>query len=210
MRGVAAGALVLALGLSSGLLSGCDGTPSADPTTTAPAPTPTTTPLSSYSTPIEATVARALFCDRVSPTAIEHAIGGPPESTNSWVNGDRTPTGQTGREYGCTWSTAGSSGGGHASAWVFAPPITRARATTLAGTSPDPTCHRLSSPSLPPFGTPSTAYSCRLDSGATLFHLAGLFGDAWLTCEVRFAAGADNPADEFCGAILAAASSTVG
>ena len=193
MRGVAAGVLVLGLVA----LGGCDGTPSAHPTTTAP--TPTTTPLSAYSTPIEATVSRSLFCDRVSPTAIEHAIGGPPESSTSWVNVDKTPTGQIGREYGCAWGTAA----GHASAWVFAPPITRARATALAKLGPGMKCERSKSPL--EFGDPMSSYVCRLNTGKHITQLAGLFGDAWLTCQAPSEA-----VDEFCGAILAAASSTIG
>jgi hypothetical protein len=197
MRGVAAGLLVL--GLIA--LGGCEGTPAADPTT--PAPTPTTTPLSSYSTPIRATVSRSLFCDRVSPTAIEHAIGGPAEQSTKWVNGDPTPTGDKGREYGCSWSTAGSSGGGHASAWVFAPPITRARATALAKMGPGMKCERSNSPL--EFGDPGSSYVCRLNTGEQVTQLAGLFGDAWLTCQAP-----SDAADEFCGAILAAASSTIG
>jgi hypothetical protein len=209
MRSVGVSAVVIALALALAAVSGCEGGPAASPTgsPTSPAPSPTTTPLSSYPTPIEVTVSRSLFCDRVSPTAIEHAIGGPPESTSKWVNGEPTPTGDKGHEYGCSWST---TDGGHASAWVFAPPITRARAKTLTKARPELKCQRLDSPGLPPFGNPSAAYSCRLNSGATLFRLAGLFGDAWLTCEVRFGSGAANPADEFCGAVLAAASSPVG
>jgi hypothetical protein len=201
MRALVATVLVL---LASSL-SGCEGTPKAAPTTTT-APSPSTTPLSTYPSPSDITVSRSLFCDRVSPTAIEHAIGGPAEESDEWVNGDPTPTGDKGREYGCSWGTAA---GGHAAAWVFAPPITRARATALSRSAPDLKCRRLTSPDLPPFGDPSAAYSCGLNSGATLFRLAGLFGDAWLTCEVRFEAGAENPSDELCGAVLAAASSTV-
>jgi hypothetical protein len=207
MRGVAAGLLVLGLVV----LGGCEGTPAADPTTPA-APTPTTTPLSAYSTPIRATVSRSLFCDRVSPTAIEHAIGGPADASKSWVNGDVVPrAGQPGHEYGCSWQTASNStGGGYASAWVYAPPITRARAVTLARTPPGSKCRHLTPQDAPPFGEPSTAYSCPDGTGAARFVLAGLFGDAWLSCEIRVPQGEDNPADEFCGAILAAASSAIG
>lgn len=194
MRGFAASLLVLGLVA----LGGCDDTPSADPTTAAP--TPTTTPLSSYATPIEATVSRSLFCDRVSPTAIEHAIGGPAEESHTWVNGDATPTGDKGHEYGCSWST---SDGGHASAWVFAPPITHARATALVKEQPGGTCER--SKSSLPFGDPMSSYACGSGTGDQTTQLAGLFGDAWLTCEAPSEA-----VDEFCGAILAAASSTVG
>lgn len=197
MRGVAAGLLVLGLAA----LGGCKGTPAADPTT--PAPTPTTTPLSAYSTPIEVTVSRSLFCDRVSPTAIEHAIGGPAEESKKWVNGDPTPTGDKGREYGCSWSTTSSSGGGQASAWVFAPPITRARAADLATMGPGTRCQRSKSPL--PFGDPMSSYACALSTGEQMTQLAGLFGDAWLTCQAP-----SDAVDEFCGAILAAASSAIG
>jgi hypothetical protein len=194
MRGVAAGLLVLGLVA----LGGCTGTPSADPTTAAP--TPTTTPLSAYHDLAGVTVSRSLFCDRVSPTAIEHAIGGPAEESKRWVNGDPLPSGDKGREYGCSWST---TAGGHASAWVFAPPVPRARAVTLAKMSPGEKCQRSRSPL--PFGDPMSAYTCGLNTGEQMTQLAGLFGDAWLTCQAP-----SGTVDEFCGAILAAASATVG
>ncbi len=189
-------ATVLVLLASS--LSGCEGTPKADPTTTPAAPTPTTTPLSTYASPADVTVSRSLFCDRVSPTAIEHAIGGPAEESRKWVNGEATPTGDQGREYGCSWTTAA---GGHAAAWVFAPPITRARAVTLAKSGPGMKCERSKSPL--PFGDPMSSYTCHLNTGEQMTQLAGLFGDAWLTCSAPSEA-----VDEFCGAVLAAASST--
>lgn len=204
MRALVATALLATLGTLP-MLTGCDGAPQAVPTTRAAAPTPTNTPLSAYASLSDITVSRSLFCDRVSPTAIEHAIGGPPASSDSWVNGDRTPTGQTGREYGCAWSAPT----GQASAWVFAPPITRARAKELAAMAPRPHCRRLPAAQVPPFGDPSAAYGCPTGARAKVVRLSGLFGDAWLTCEVRVDPTADDPADEFCGAILAAASTPV-
>lgn len=184
--------MVLAWGLS-----GCD---DAGPSAPRPSASPRPTPLSAYPTsgPTSGVaVARALFCDRVSPTAIEHAIGGPAADSKQWVNGDELPSGQVGHEYGCRWT---ATDGGSAAAWVFAPPITRARAQVLAKSAPGMKCKPMPGPETPPFGDPSSAYVCGLNTGTTHVRIAGLFGDAWLTCEAP-----RGTIEEFCGAVLGAA-----
>lgn len=132
-------------------------------------------------------VVRGPFCDRVSPTGVEHALGGVPADSESWENGDRErlPDGTRDRvqEYGCRWTAADGS---QASAWVFAPPVPPALARTLTrdvvrdayGATCRPTLEAAD------FGAPSATATCTLDSGNSLIERAGLFGDAWLTCTV--------------------------
>ena len=172
--------------------------PSSTPSAT---PTAEPTPLASYDTTAVA-VARAPFCDRVSPTGIEHVLGGTPEQHDAWVNGDAPPVGDVGHEYGCSWSQGTVS----ARAWVFAPPVTAEQARGYAGEEAGSTCRRLQDQ--PAFGAPGLAVSCALDSGDQLVRFAGLFGDAWLTCEVQ--AGKDDPglvdrAGTWCVTVLEAA-----
>ena len=80
-------------------------------------------------------------------------------------------------EYGCSWRAAD---GTVASAWVFAPPVTAARAAELAARGRPrgrlPAGHR----------RPGVRRS--VGRGATVaasiaFH--GLFGDAWLSCSLE-------------------------
>jgi hypothetical protein len=162
--------------LGSALLTGCTPAESPDP---APASTPVAqpTPLSAYDTESIA-VTRGPFCDRVSPTGIEAALGGAATQHDSWDNGDPPPVGDVGNEYGCAWSRKRTI----AQAWVFAPPVTPARARRLAAGEAEMKCAPLKGQ--PDFGTFGAPITCGLNTGARLVRFAGLFGDAWLTCEV--------------------------
>ena len=175
--------------------------PAGPPQTPAP-PSPTT--LASYDTRSVA-VARAPFCDRVSPTGIEHAVGAAPESHDEYGNGDRfrLPDGSRSisHEYGCSWT---APDGTTASAWVFAPPVTRGRADQLVAEAQAAGC-------LPAgrgdFGTPSVAVRCRAGDSVEA-SWRGLFGDAWLVCSVTTSEPAADLAarrDEWCVAVLEAA-----
>lgn len=161
------------------LLAAC--TPAAAPQP-APSATPTVTaeptPLAAYDTTGVA-VTRAPFCDRVSPTGIESALGGIAQQHDQWDDGDAAPVGDRGQEYGCSWSRRGTT----ARAWVFAPPVTAQQARGYVGEEIGGKCRRLQDQ--PTFGSPGLAMSCGLNAGGTLVRFAGLFGDAWLTCEVQ-------------------------
>jgi hypothetical protein len=170
------------------LLGACTGAPtpvsSRSSTPTAPL-TADPTPLAAYDTTAVA-VSRAPFCDRVSPTGIEHALGGIAKKHDQWEDGDQVPVGDRGHEYGCAWSRRGAT----AQAWVFAPPLTRAQARQDVGSAVGGSCQRL--PEQPSFGKPGVAVSC----GHGVVRFAGLFGDAWLTCELDLsAAGQLAPVD---------------
>ncbi|GAA1476370.1 hypothetical protein GCM10009623_08160 [Nocardioides aestuarii] len=172
---------------------GADG-PAAEPTT-----------LASYDV-AGVEVARAPFCERVSPTGIEHALGGPPASNETWDNGDRVrlPDGSRDRvqEYGCRWTAAD---GTTASAWVFVPPVDPRAARALAREEPAADCTRIEGDR---FGGPSVTWACPTEGG-TQERYAGRLGDAWLTCTLTAAGGRDTEADtrtsEWCVAVVEAA-----
>ena len=187
-------------------LAGC--TPAADGPVERPAPSQTTaaepTTLASYGTEGVA-VARAPFCDRVSPTGIEHALGDVAQTHDEHGNGDpiRLPDGSrsVAHEYGCTWRAAD---GTTARGWVFVPPVTPGWARQLVAQAGSGRCRVVESGR---FGTPSVATACGTDDGAEV-SWRGLFGDAWLVCSV---AGPDGRAalgrrlEDWCVSVLDAA-----
>lgn len=171
-----------------------DSAPASGPAT--PTATPTATPLAEPLTAVDTTtltVQRAPFCDRMATADLATALGGPVQHAASYQPGGRAAAGghgDVGDEYGCSWR----SGHRTAQAWVFAPPVTPGWARQLAGTTPAG-CHAV--PDLT-YGAPSTALRC----GRTI-RLAGLFGDAWLTCTL--ATTDADLAGRFCLAVARAA-----
>jgi hypothetical protein len=147
-----------------------------------PGATPfSTTPLESFDTSA-LTVPRASFCDAVDPRQVEAALGDEPVDATSYENGEEVTLADgvtdVAHEFGCTW-TAGD--GTEARAWVFAPPVDPGRAQTLVdGEIRRVTCDYGGGPA---YGDPSLAMMCVDDSGTTASY-RGLFGDAWLTCEL--------------------------
>jgi hypothetical protein len=184
------------------LLAACTGDKEPPPA----APVASSTPLSEFATD-QVSVTRGDFCPRVAPEAVADALGGKPTGSQTWANGDRTRLSagvrDVAHEYGCSWTAAD---GTQARAWVFAPPVTAARAAGLgraAGRVDG--CRPLAG--APAYGAPSTAVSCRArNDGRTTYQ--GLFGDAWLTCSLQ-APGAAPDADRtgrWCVAVAQAAS----
>jgi len=162
--GVAAGTLVL----------GDD----ADPPTGAPF---STTPLESFDT-TTVTVARERFCDDVDPRQVAAALGAEPSAEDSYDNGDEVALADgvtdVAHEFGCTWT---ADDGTEARAWVFAPPVDPSRAKKLVnGEIRRVTCDYAGGPA---YGDPTLAMMCVDESGTTASY-RGLFGDAWLTCEL--------------------------
>ena len=182
-------AVLLLAGPLIGLLAGlaaCDGDPPQAERSDAPA-TPTATPLAAFDTS-GLTVPRADFCDRVPPADAQRALGAEVARSTSYGNGEPAALGRGVRdishEFGCTWTAAD---GTHARAWVFAPPITLARARQLTSAATGSGCRAV--PGAPPFGSPTTAVRCR-DAGRQRVVFSGLFGDAWLSCELEIGRGA--------------------
>lgn len=193
--------VVGALATALVLLGGCTG----DAPDPAPAPSDPATPLASYDTS-GVTIVRAPYCDRVDEDAVEEALGGPPRRDSGWDNGDPVRladgTKDVAHEYGCTWS----AGKTRARTWLFAPPVTPAgarealeQARGTKGCEPDAQA--------PAFGTPSVALVCT-EGALVSASYRGLFGDAWLVCEVTGDGDRDElvqRADRWCVAVAEAA-----
>jgi hypothetical protein len=167
----------------------------------------TTTPLEGYDTSTTA-VAREPFCDRVDERQVAAALGDEdvPDAV-PWTNGDQLDTGG-GRsdlvhEYGCAWTGAD---GADARAWVFAPPVEASRAEQLAARAAKaPGCESAPGPA---YGSPTLALTCTDDTGAVRASYRGLFGDAWVVCELTVpaaaAAEAADRAGRWCVGVLEA------
>jgi hypothetical protein len=186
--------VTLALALVCGLLlTGCSGSgDSSTPPTGAPSEaTDAGTPLEDVDT-TALLVPREPFCDRVDPAAVTRALGEEPADVSAYRSGQRIrisdELADVVHEFGCRWTAGDNS----AEAWVFAPPITRERAATMADAAGQPECGDV--PGAARFGQPSS--SCEYGGGgATVVRYQGLFGDAWLTCSLRWS-GPQDPADD--------------
>jgi hypothetical protein len=143
------------------------------------------------------TVPRAGFCDAVDEREVALALGAEPTASDTWADGEEIEVAEgvvdVVQEHGCSWRAGPVS----ASAWVFAPPVTASRAETL-GREAARGCEPIAGAA--EFGTASVAVDC-----ARTTSYRGLFGDAWLVCELT---GADPArADGWCSAVVRAASS---
>jgi len=165
-----------------------------------------TTPLASYDTS-SATVTRGAFCAELDGRQVAAALDADPESTTSWLNGDPVEVADgiddVGHEFGCEYVGAD---GTVARAWVFAPEVDAELAQRLvrsAGKAPG--CEPAGGPA---FGDPTLALTCTKD-GVAQTSYRGLFGDAWLVCEVVRPAGATwdvvDRAGRWCVGVLEAA-----
>jgi hypothetical protein len=195
------GSVAAATLLVAGLVAGCslpggspEPEPDADPTT-----------LPSYDA-AQAEVVRGPFCDRISPTGVEHAVGSAPEDSAHWGNGDRVrlPDGSRDRvhEYGCSWS---GEDGSVATAYLFVPPVTIRQARSLVRGRLPAGCSSMASDG---FGSPSVATRCVGKDATTELTYRGLFGDAWLVCSLRTAGDPANlptRASAWCVDVLEAA-----
>lgn len=183
--------LSVVAGTLAGLLvaAGCSGDGSGDSSGPSPSPSETgPTPLSEVRT-TEIAVARADFCAQVAPDAVEAALGAVPVRAERWRNGQRARLAEgvtdVAHEYGCRWR---ARGGATATAWVFAPPVTRREARALRRDALGRDGCR-EAPDVPRFGRPTVAVQCRGNSdgaggGVRTVAVHGLFGDAWLSCAV--------------------------
>ena len=178
--------------LTCALAAGCSGV-GAPPSRPEPA---LSTPLASFDTST-GVVKRMPFCALVAPDALEEALGAVVEPT-TWQDGDRLRV-AGGRdlvqENGCAWEGEGAS----ARAWVLAPPVTQSLARQLVGEEPGPDCRPV--PQAADYGSPSRTLSC---ADGTVRH-AGLFGDAWLTCELTTPEPDPGLAGRWCVAVATAA-----
>lgn len=125
------------------------------------------------------TVSRASFCELYADKAVAAAVG-EVTSTRHHGNGEKVPgVGDLGHEYGCTFVGEDRV---VASAWVFVPPVTVDQAKQLVRDARSRTgCRAVPGHR---FGSPALGLVCRGGRTATASY-RGLFGDAWLTCEIR-------------------------
>ncbi|MCD4533945.1 hypothetical protein LRP67_07615 [Nocardioides sp. cx-169] len=165
-------------------------------------------PLTDFDT-TDLTAERGAFCDRVPEEAVREALGAEPVAETSYGNGERTDltagVRDVAHEYGCTWS---AEDGTVARAWVFAPPVTAETAATLVAAARKTRGCRVV-PGAPAYGVPSLALQCER-GGTRQQSYRGLFGDAWLTCELSApaavaAAALQERADRWCVTVASAA-----
>jgi hypothetical protein len=174
-----------------------------------PAPSRTvfsTTPLAGYDT-ARVVVGRGPFCDRVDERQVSAALGADFADSASWQTGDTIDLGNgvqdVAHEFGCRWTGAD---GTMAQAWVFATQVGADQAQRLVrAAAKGPGCEVGAEL---PFGSPTLALTCTKD-GVVRASYRGLFGDAWLLCEVARPAGATwdvtDRAGRWCVGVLRAA-----
>lgn len=133
-------------------------------------------------------VRRGAFCDRVPTEDVTEALGGTASEKKAYKDGDQTVISGTvndvAQEYGCIW-TGPEGSGTSARAWVFAPPVTQAWATQMTKSVP----RGCKAAATPAYGKPSVALTCIDAKKQPKVELRGLFGDAWLTCQLTGKAG---------------------
>lgn len=169
-------ALLTVLPVAIGVVVADDTTPEAQP------PRYEGTALADFDTS-RPVVRRAPFCEQVNPAAVREALGtdGEPTSYDNGEPADVLPGDDVAHEYGCRFT----AGGAEARGWVFAPPVTAARAASLLEQQPAKGC--ATQPGAPAYGAPSAAVICTSGATATVT-FRGLFGDAWLSCSLTAAA----------------------
>lgn len=141
------------------------------------------TPLADYDTS-DVTIARAGFCDRVQPEAVAEALGADPAGSSDYGNGDQVELvpgeKDVAHEYGCSFE---APDGTEARAWVFAPPVTTARAEDLVAEAKRiPGCAKRHHAGA--YGDPTLTLIC-IYRESTIASYRGLFGDAWLSCSLK-------------------------
>lgn len=159
-------------------------------------------------------VRRAPFCEAVTDRSVADALavsdGRRLPEVRSYGDGDRARiipgVRDVAHEYSCSWR----AGGVTARAWVFAPPVTAARARALRREANSAAgCSRPAAAAA--YGTWSTELTCVSD-GEREASYRGLFGDAWLSCSLTVRRAVPprqlaDRADHWCAAVALAAAS---
>lgn len=140
-------------------------------------------------------VARAPFCRLLDEAAVSRALGSGVLRTAHYRNGDRVEivpgVVDVAAEHNCTFEGLSPA---RARAWVFARPVARREAQRLArAQSGQRDC---SFPDPFDFGTPDLTSVCRVAAPEPALRVtaAGLFGDAWLSCELTLPRGQERRA----------------
>ncbi len=159
----------------------------------APAPaTPTPTPLGSMDLS-GLPITRGPLCAGISGADVRDALGGRVTGTAHYDSGQRVTMApglrDVSHEYDCTYRGAGTE----ARVWVFAEPVDPTAARGLAAAARTARGCRVVAGG-PTFGTPGVTTVCRPPRGTQrAVALHGLFGDAWVSCQLTTRA-ADVPA----------------
>ena len=165
----------------TGLTAGCTDS-SEKPAEPSPSSTATPTPTPELNlTDVDVDVDRAAFCDALDPEVVDVVLGGEPELSDSYGVGQRVELApglrDVSNEHGCTFER----GSLIARAWLFAQPVTSAQARALVELrNAEQSCRPAGELS---FGDPGVVQSCAQD-GRQRVTASGLFGDAWLTCQL--------------------------
>lgn len=177
----------------AGVLLALTGCTDEEPEESSSSPTEQATPLTAVDTR-EVAVVRDAFCDRISGSAVEAAVGGEVAAMSTYDNGEPVTLADGSRdvahEFGCEYRAGDRS---TARAWVFAPPVTPDRADELVASAEAERGCRVDG-AAPAFGRPSVALVCTRGDVVEASY-RGLFGDAWLTCTVEVAAGSVDDRD---------------
>jgi hypothetical protein len=132
-------------------------------------------------------IGHTLTCDDLVGAALRTALGGEPTERDGYVSGERVEIApdvtDVAHEDSCTYGR----GGLRARVWVFAAPVRRSQARGLVRE-----LRREARCSFPEratdFGTPELVSLCRgteeARSPGAMATLRGLFGDAWLSCQL--------------------------
>jgi hypothetical protein len=171
------------------------------------------TALADYDTSVVA-LSRAPFCNQIPEEAFTEALPGDVGWTvTAYRNGQAAEMApgleDVAHEFGCRVTGAGLPSG-ELRAWLFAPPVSRSRATDLVDEAAGrASCTRPTT--APAYGAPSVALICPAgDRRWASFR--GLFGDAWLACSMSARATVGDKelldrAGRWCVAVAQAASS---
>jgi hypothetical protein len=197
---IALGATALAVGIGVAVADVPD---AAAPRTSAPS-----VPLTEFDT-TELVAQRAAFCDDLPEAAVTEALGEKSVDQAAYAGGDRAElTGgvrDIAHEFGCSWQ---GPDGSVARAWLFVPPVTPAAAGSLVTAARKGKGCTVDA-GAPAYGVPSVALVCQT-AGQRARSYRGLFGDAWLTCELSTpaavpAAALEDRAGRWCVSVAGAA-----
>lgn len=149
-------------------------------------PTPTPSPTALDGADLSSLpIARASFCDALDGEEVEQALDGAVSAASSYDSGQRAELApgvrDVSHEFSCTFRGAA---GAEARVWVFAEPVRPAVARQIVRDARSAAgCRALED--VPTFGTPSVGTSCRAGKPPrSQVTLRGLFGDAWLSCQL--------------------------
>jgi hypothetical protein len=160
-------------------------------------------------------IARTSPCGRIDQDDAAAALGGPVSVAERYRPGDRVDLGRGLRdvsdEFGCTYRTGV---GAEARVWLFAQPVDHSVASGIVREArAQKGCRPVGDG--PAFGSPTATTTCAtVHPRGRSVTLRGLFGDAWLSCQLTLPVGgsggvadAETRAQRWCLAVATAAGS---